>query len=202
MANAKPLTQNQPAPSRFNLVRLIAIVLLTLIVLVGLTILIIWLTIKPKKLVYSIDDAAVHNYVLSNSNHLNATYYFILRAYNPNKKVSIYYDKVDVVVLYDDETLSTGTIDPFYQPKRNATSFKLNLSSRDVSLPQQIARDMKVERSSGQIEMTVKLKARIRFKVGVWKSRHYGMRVTCAPIMVHYSYSSKGFQKISCDVDI
>ncbi|KAI3706435.1 hypothetical protein L6452_24179 [Arctium lappa] len=202
MANAKPPTQNQPPPPRYNLVRLIAIVLLALIVLVGLTILIIWLTIKPKKLVYSIEDGSVHNYNLSNSNHLNATYYFVLRAYNPNKKVSVYYDKVHIVVLYDDQTISTGIIDPFYQPKRNATRFKLNLSSHDVTLPQQIARDLKVERSSGQIEMIVKLKARIRFKVGMWKSRHYRMKVTCAPILVHYYSSSKGFQTISCDVDI
>ncbi|KAJ9554708.1 hypothetical protein OSB04_009322 [Centaurea solstitialis] len=202
MANAKPPGPNQTPPKRSNLVRLIAIVLLTLIVLVGLTILIIWLTIKPKKLVYSIEDGAVHNYNLSNSNHLSATYYFALRAYNPNKKVSVYYDKVDVVVQYDDQTISRGTIDPFYQHKRNATRFKLNLSSHDVTLPEQTARDLKVERSAGRIEMTVKLRARIRFKVGMWKSRHYRLKVTCAPIMVHYYSSSKGFQSVSCDVDI
>ncbi|KAL4591624.1 hypothetical protein LXL04_004593 [Taraxacum kok-saghyz] len=200
MATNKPPTSNQPAHSK--LVRLIAIVLLVLIVLVGLTILIIWLTIKPKKLVYSIDDGSIHNYNLSNGNHLNSTYYFMLRAYNPNKKVAIYYDKVDVTVLYDDETLSRGIIDPFHQPKRNATRFKLNLASHDVPLHDQTARDLKAERSSGQVEMTVKLRAKIRFKVGVWKSRHYHMKVSCAPIMVHFSSSSKGFQRTICDVDI
>ncbi|KAI3523358.1 hypothetical protein L1887_01422 [Cichorium endivia] len=200
MAETKPPTPNPP--TRSKLVRLIAIVLLALIVLVGLVILIIWLTIKPKKLVYSIDDGSIHNYNLSNGNHLNSTYNFILRAYNPNKKVSIYYDKVDIAVLYDDETLTRGTIDPFYQPKRNATRFMLNLASHDVLLPDQIARDLKVERTSGRVEMTVKLRARIRFKVGVWKSRHYHMKVSCAPIMVHFSTSSKGFQRTICDVDI
>ncbi|KAI3679459.1 hypothetical protein L2E82_51370 [Cichorium intybus] len=200
MAETKPPTTNPP--TRSKLVRLIAIVLLALIVLVGLVILIVWLTIKPKKLVYSIDDGSIHNYNLSNGNHLNSTYNFILRAYNPNKKVSIYYDKVDIAVLYDDETLTRGTIDPFYQPKKNATRFMLNLASHDVPLPDQIARDLKVERTSGRVEMTVKLRARIRFKVGVWKSRHYHMKVSCAPIMVHFSTSSKGFQRTICDVDI
>ncbi|KAK9079094.1 hypothetical protein SSX86_000764 [Deinandra increscens subsp. villosa] len=200
MANAKPATQNPSGRPR--LIRLIAIVLLALIVLVGLTVLIIWLTIKPKKLVYSIDDGSIHNYNLSNANHLNATYNFILRAYNPNKKVSVYYDKVDIVVMYDDDTLSRGTIDPFHQPKRNATRFKLNLASHDVPLRDDVAREIKTERSSGRVEMTVKLKARIRFKVGAWKSRHYHMKVSCAPIMVHFSTSSKGFQRTICDVDI
>ncbi|KAF5773468.1 putative Late embryogenesis abundant protein [Helianthus annuus] len=202
MANAKPPTQNQAGQTHSKLIRLIAIIFLALIVLVGLTILIIWLTIKPKKLVYSIDDASIHNYNLSNTNHLNATYNFILRAYNPNKKVSVYYNKVDIDVLYDDETVSRGTIDPFHQPKRNATRFKLNLASHDVSLTNGIAHDLKAERSSGQVEMVVKLKARIKFKVGAWKSRHYHMKVTCAPIMVHFSSSSKGFQRTTCDVDI
>ncbi|XP_076907138.1 uncharacterized protein At1g08160-like [Bidens hawaiensis] len=202
MANAKPPTQNAAGPTHSKLIRIIAIVLLALIVLVGLTILIIWLTIKPKKLVYSIDDASINNYNMSNTNHLNATYNFILRAYNPNKKVSIYHDKVDIAVLYDDETISRGTIHPFHQPKRNATRFKLNLASHDMSLPDVVARDLKTERSSGQVEMAVNLKARIRFKVGGWKSRHYHMKVSCAPIMVHFSSSSKGFQRTICDVDI
>ncbi|KAI3822838.1 hypothetical protein L1987_10437 [Smallanthus sonchifolius] len=202
MANAKPMTQNPVGETHSNLFRIIAIVLLALVVLVGLTILIIWLTVKPKKLVYSIDDGSIHNYNLSNANHLNATYNFILRAYNPNKKVSVYYDKVDIAVLYDDDTISRGTIDPFHQPKRNATRFKLNLASHDVSLREEVARDLKVERSSGRVEMVVNFKARIRFKVGAWKSRHYHMKVSCAPIMVHFSTSSKGFQRTICDVDI
>lgn len=201
MANAKPPTQPVARPHS-RLIRVIAIVLLALIVIVGLTILIVWLTIKPKKLVYSIDDGSIHNYNLSNANHLNASYNFILRAYNPNKKVSVYYDKVDIVVMYDDDTLSRGAIDPFYQPKRNATRFKLNLASHDVSLRDEVARDLKVERTSGRVEMVVNLKARIRFKVGAWKSRHYHMKVSCAPIMVHFSTSSKGFQRTICDVDI
>ncbi|KAI3823278.1 hypothetical protein L1987_04711 [Smallanthus sonchifolius] len=201
MANANPPTRNPVGPTHFKLMRLIAIVLLALIVLVGLTVLVIWLTIKPKKLVYSIDDGSLHNYNLSNANHLNATYNFILRAYNPNKKVSIYYDKVGIDVLYDRETISRGTIDPFYQPKRNTTSFKLNLASHDVALLDLIAWNLKVERSLGRVELGVKLKARIRFKVGVWKSRHCHMKVSCAPIIVHFSSSSKGFQRTMCDVD-
>lgn len=205
MAINKSSTENPTrptGPAHSNLIRLIAIVLLTLIVLVGLTVLIIWLTIKPKKLVYVIEDGSVHNYNITNGNHLNASYNFILRAYNPNKKVSVYYDKVDVTVLYDDETLSRGTIDPFYQPKRNATRFKLNLDSHDVVLTEQTARDLKMERSSGRVEMEVKLRARIRFKVGGWKSRHYRLKVSCAPIMAHFSSASKGFQMTKCDVDI
>ncbi|KAI3716556.1 hypothetical protein L1987_67514 [Smallanthus sonchifolius] len=201
MANANPSTRNPAGPTHFKLMRLIAIVLIALIILVGLTVLVIWLTIKPKKLIYSIDDGSLHNYNLSNANHLNATYNFILRAYNPNKKVYIYYDKVDIDVLYDKETISKGTIDPFYQPKRNTTRFKLNLASHDVALLDPIALNLKVESSLGRVELGVKLKARIRFKVGVWKSRHYRMKVSCTPIIVHFSSSSKGFQRTMCDVD-
>lgn len=201
MANTDPITHNPVGPTRFNLMRLIMFVLLALIVLVGLTVLIIWLTIRPRKLVYTIENGSIRNYNLSNGNHLNATYNFLLTAYNPNKKVSIYYDKVDINVLHDDETISRGTINPFYQPKRNTTCFKLNLASHDVVLLDPVARDIKVERSSGKVELRVKLKARIRFKVGVWKSRHFRMKVSCAPIMVHFSSSSKVFQKSKCDVD-
>ncbi|XP_076960873.1 uncharacterized protein At1g08160-like [Bidens hawaiensis] len=197
MANAT----TPPSPTRFKLLKVILIVLFAIVVLVVLTILIIWLTIKPKKLVYYIDNGSIHNYNLSNANHLNATYNFILIAHNPNKRVSIYNDKVDVDVLYVEETIAKGNIDPFYQQKRSTTSFKLDLASHDVPLPDHIARDLKVERSLGRVELDVKLKARVRFKVGVWKSRHYHMKVSCEHIILHFSSSSKVFQRTKCDVD-
>lgn len=175
-------------------------VLLALIILVSLAVLIIWLTVKPKRLIYTIEDGSIHGYNLTN-NQLKANFDFILRAYNPNTKLSIYYDKMEVSVYYDDQTVAFDTVSPFFQPHRNVTRLGLKLVAKDVTLFQSAAKDLSLEKSSGEVELDVKVKARIRFKVKAWKSRRRTMRVSCKPVLVHFS-SSKGFERSFCDVDL
>ncbi|XP_057479668.1 uncharacterized protein At1g08160-like [Actinidia eriantha] len=183
------------------LVRTIAIVLLALIILVGLSVLIIWLAVRPKRLFYTVEEGSIHGFNLTQNNHLNATFNFVIRAYNPNTKVSIYYDKVEAYVFYYDETMAFTTVDPFFQPRRNVTHLGLNLMVRDVALERAAARDLRLKKSSGEVELDIRVKAKIRFKVGVWKSRHRTLRILCSPTMVHFS-SSKGFKRTYCDVDL
>ncbi|CAK9150476.1 unnamed protein product [Ilex paraguariensis] len=199
---APPTLPPQPParPRKSNLVRCIAIVLLALIVLVGLAVIIIWLAVKPKRMVYSIEDGSIHGYNLTN-NQLNATFKFVLRAYNPNTRVSIYYDKIEVTVSYDDTTLAFNSVDPFFQHHRNVTKKGLTLVAQGAALYGSVARDLGLEKSSGKVELELRLKAKIRFKVGVWKSRKRTLRLLCAPLMVPLS-SRKGFTRTLCDVDL
>ena len=197
MANPQP-------PRSFThsmLVRTIAIVLLALIILVGVSVLIIWLAVRPKRLVYTVEEGSIHGFNLTQNNHLNATFNFVIRAHNPNTKVSIYYDKVEAYVFYYDETVAFTTVDPFFQPRRNVTHQRLNLMARDAALEGAAARDLRLEKSSGEVELDIRVKAKIRFKVGVWKSQHRTLRILCSPTMVHFS-SSKGFERTFCDVDL
>lgn len=201
MANNPPPPSQTSAPPRHSkLLRIIAIVLLVLIVLVGLAVLIIWLVIKPRNLKYSIEDGSIKGFNLTD-NHLNSNFSFVLRGHNPNGKVSIYYDKIEVSVLYDDQTVAFDTVEPFFQPHGNVTRLGLNLVAKDASLVKTAAKDLSLEKSSGEVEWEVKMKAKIRFKVGSWKLRRRTMRVTCEPVLVHFS-SSKAFERTTCDVDL
>ncbi|KAL6967136.1 hypothetical protein U1Q18_032940 [Sarracenia purpurea var. burkii] len=200
MANSTQAPPRAAQPRHSKLVRTIAILLLGLIVLVGLAVLIIWLAVRPKKLVYSVEDASIHGFNLT-KNHLNATFNFVIRAYNPNHKASIYYDKVEAAVSYDDETLAFSTGQPFFQPHRNVTRLAVRLVAQDAPLSAAVARDLRLEKSSGEVELDLRMTARIRFKVGVWKSRHRTLKILCSPTLVQFS-SSKSFQRTICDVDL
>uniref|UniRef100_A0A5B7AW29 Late embryogenesis abundant protein LEA-2 subgroup domain-containing protein n=1 Tax=Davidia involucrata TaxID=16924 RepID=A0A5B7AW29_DAVIN len=199
---APPLPPPQAARRRHSkLVRCIAIVLLALIVLVGIAVLILWLAIKPKRFVYTIEDGSVHGFNLNNDDHFNATFDIVLRSYNPNGKVSIYYDKMEVTVSYEDEMMAFNTVDPFFQPHRNVTRLEVKLMAQDVSLIGFAAKNLRLEKSSGEVELDVRVKAKVRLKVGVWKSGHRTLKIFCSPVLVHFS-SSKGFERTFCDVDL
>lgn len=201
---AQPPSHSQPQPAtakRTNLLRLIAIIILALIILVGIAILIIWLVVKPKHLQYSLEDAAIHNFNLTNENHLYSNFDFTIRAYNPNSKVSLYYDSVEVSVRFEDQILATNAVQPFFQSHKNVTRMHVRLTSHDVALYESVPKDLRLERTSGDIELDVFIRARIRFKVGIWKSKHRTMKIFCSPVLVNFS-KAKSFERVYCEVDL
>ncbi|KAJ1379169.1 Late embryogenesis abundant protein [Sesbania bispinosa] len=199
MANPPPQSQ---APKRSNLfLRYIAMIILALIILVGIAVLIIWLVVRPKHLEYSVEDAAIHNFNLTDANHLYANFDFTIRAYNPNSKVSLYYDHVEVSVRYEDQTLATNAVQPFFQSHKNVTRLHARLTAQTVALYDSVPKDLKLEKSSGDIGLDVLIRAKIRFKVGVWKSKHRIMRIFCSPVLVNFS-KAKNFERIPCEVDL
>ncbi|KAI4334318.1 hypothetical protein L6164_019028 [Bauhinia variegata] len=179
----------------------IAVIILGLVVLVGIAVLIIWLVVKPKHLEYSVENASIHNFNLTDANHLYANFDFSIRAYNPNSKVSIYYDSVEVSVQYEDQTLATNAVAPFFQSHKNVTRLQPSLTAQTVALYGSVPADLRRDKSSGNIELDVWVRARIRFKVGRWKSEHRILRIFCSPVLVHFS-SSKGFDRTKCDVEL
>ncbi|KAG2670920.1 hypothetical protein I3843_14G107500 [Carya illinoinensis] len=188
-------------PAHSKVLRSIAIVLLALIVLVGVAVLITWLVIRPKQIVYTVEDGSVHNFNLGTHGQLNATFNFAIRSYNPNSRVSIYYDSIQVSAEYDDQTLALNMVDPYFQPHRNVTRLEVNLTAQNVSLSGSTTRDLKIEKSSGAVEIDVLLKAKIRYKVGRWKSAHHTLRIWCSPVLVHFS-RFKSFERTYCDVEL
>ncbi|KAK6926705.1 Late embryogenesis abundant protein, LEA_2 subgroup [Dillenia turbinata] len=190
----------QPAKPHHKLLRWIAIAILALIVIVGLAVLIIWLTIKPKRLVYSVEEVLIQNFNLTN-NHLNATFDIVMTAYNPNTKVSFYYDSVEVTVTYHDQTVAFTGVEPFFQSHQNVTRLEVKPVAQYLPLKGSVAMDLGHEKSSGEVKLAVYVKARIRFKVGVWKSKDRTLRVACDRVSAHF-YSAKRFEMTFCDVDL
>ncbi|XP_073270969.1 NDR1/HIN1-like protein 10 [Primulina huaijiensis] len=203
MAPPPPQQQQQPQPvgrSQHSwLMRCIALTALGLIILTILVVIIIWVSVQPRRLKYSMEHGSISAYNLTND-VLNANFHFVLRANNPNKRISLYYDRIDVSVLYEDQILSVGGFAPFYQPRRNVTHLGLHLAAKNEKVYGAVARDLKVDRASGDVDLDVKIRAKIRWKIGVFKI-HRKLKVLCESLRVPFT-SSKGFQRVQCDVDV
>ncbi|XP_073027710.1 NDR1/HIN1-like protein 10 [Primulina eburnea] len=201
---AAPQPQQPPRapvgrPQHSWLLRCIALTALASIAFTVLVVIIIWVSIQPRKLKYSMEHSSIGAYNQT-KDILNAKFHFVLRAHNPNKRVSLYYDRIDVSVLYEDQILSVGTVAPFYQPRRNVTHLDLDLAAKNEKLYGAVARDLKVDQASGDADLNVKIRAKIRLKIGVFKI-HRKLKVLCESLRVPFS-SSNGFQRVPCDTDV
>ncbi|GKA28995.1 late embryogenesis abundant protein, LEA-14 [Tanacetum coccineum] len=173
-----------------------------LAIMIGLTILIIWLTLRPRKPVFSVIDASVNNFKLSKNNHLDASYTIDLFSFNPNTKMSIQYKKMDVTIMFEDETVANGVIGSWHQHRRSKWSYKLELASHNVELSSALSQHLQLAKSSNNVFITVMLKGKIRSKMGIWRSKYYHMKVSCLHVVVPFSNSSERYQGTLCDVDI
>jgi len=163
--------------------------------------LITWLETKPKKLRYTVENASVQNFNLTNDNHMSATFQFTIQSHNPNHRISVYYSSVEIFVKFKDQTLAFDTVEPFHQPRMNVKQIDETLIAENVAVSKSNSKDLRSQNSLGKIEFEVFVKARVRFKVGIWKSSHRTAKIKCSHVTVSLSQPNKS-QNSSCDADI
>ncbi|XP_030451227.1 uncharacterized protein At1g08160-like [Syzygium oleosum] len=185
---------------RSGLAKCAALISLSLIVLVGLAVLIIWLVIHPRRLVFTIDDAYIDHYNMT-KDHLDATFDLSLRAYNPNHRVTVFYDDIQVTVEYEDQDLASSIAEPFFQRHKNETELHVMPQARDVALNRRVSKNLRTERSSGAVQLKVRVRAKVRFKVGIWKSWHRTLRVHCHPVLALFT-RARSFGTKDCRVEL
>lgn len=180
----------------------VSVAAVILLALVGLLILVFWLVVRPSLLRYSVEKAHVQGFNLT-GNTLSATFNLTIDARNPNRKVSVYYDRVDVAVWYGGQMLAFNEVAPFYQPQWETRALKVDAAARSTPLLGSVSASLKRERAAGATAVEVRVRAWVRFKVGLLKTDHYILRAYCSPVVVRFSASSPAkFEKIDCDVDI
>lgn len=173
--------------------------ILSLLILAGLIVFFIWLALRPHKPRYYLEYASypelnLTDRILSSRMELNLT------TRNPNGRVGIYYYKMEGYIFYGDQRIAGSDIGPFYQGHKAVTVLQPTFTAHSVILGKEAARDLRLENSAGALELKLKLYARIRFKVGRWRSRHYNMRVKCDQLNLERNGGGNHFNHRRCGV--
>ncbi|CAF2366184.1 unnamed protein product [Brassica napus] len=154
---------NRPLHPRRSRVCYVFLVILTLIFIIAVGFLITWLVTKPKKLHYSLENASVQNFNLTDDNHMSATFKLTIQSHNPNHRISVYYNSVEIYVKFKDQTLAFDTMEPFHQPRMNVTQIDDTLVAQNVAVSKSSGKDLRInipwERSS--------LKCTLRRRLGL-----------------------------------
>ncbi|KAL2345289.1 hypothetical protein Fmac_006574 [Flemingia macrophylla] len=183
-------------------------ILVTLIVLVGLAILIFWLVVQPRSFKFYVTEADLTQFEYDTNNstlRYNMVLNFTVR--NPNKKLSIYYDKVEALAFYEDTRFDNYDVithmNSFRQHKKTTSSMSAVFSgNKVVVLNNEQISQLTQDKTDGLYDIYVKLYFRIRFRLGDVKSRRYKPKVKCD---IKVPLSSNGtvtqFETTKCDVD-
>lgn len=172
------------------------------LVVAGLVILITYLVILPHKPKYYVDHASVSEFNWTRDGRLLNTHLnFDIRTRNPNKKIAIYYYRLQAFLLYEGEEIGWGNLPIFYQGHKNTTVLKTSVIGKRVSLSHaDNAKDLRLEQQAGTLDLDLRLLARLRFKVGSWKSKHYTMKVKCQHVTI--GVHAGAFKPLQCKVHV
>ncbi|CAI9086987.1 OLC1v1020935C1 [Oldenlandia corymbosa var. corymbosa] len=158
----------------------------TLLLTILALILLVWLTLHPTKPQFSLKQTDIYQLNLSSFPHLlNSSIQVTLFSQNPNRKVGIYYDILEVYASYKGQQISLDTsIPPFYQGHEESNVLSASLLGEGLpvapSFGYQVGRD---KSTSGNLVISVKANGRLRWRVGSWVSGRYRFNVDCIAIL-------------------
>ncbi|GAB4842681.1 hypothetical protein Ancab_012657 [Ancistrocladus abbreviatus] len=140
--------------------------LLFLLIIIGVAALVIYLVFHPKIPNYSIDQLRITDLRLNLDMSLYAKFNVSITAYNPNKKVGIYYEKGgEIIVWYGSTELCKGTVPPFYQGHLSRKVINVDLTGQN-EYGSALMAALQQQQQTGNIPLNLKVNMPVAIKLG------------------------------------
>ncbi|KAJ4981650.1 hypothetical protein NE237_032487 [Protea cynaroides] len=92
------------------LIRRLCVALGLFVLLILVVILLVWLILRPTKRQFTLQDVKVYQFNVTSPNFLTSSIQVTVQSRNPNDKIGIYYDKLDIYASYRDQQITLPTL--------------------------------------------------------------------------------------------
>ncbi|CAA7026783.1 unnamed protein product [Microthlaspi erraticum] len=177
---------------RRKILRRIVFPIVAFIALILVVIFLTWAILRPSKPRFVLLDATVYSFNVSGDppNLLTSNIQMTLSSRNPNDKIGIYYDRLDVYAAYQSQQITFPTsIQPTYQGHEEVSVWSPFVGGNSVPIAPYNA--LSLEQSSGGIRLMVHIDGRVRWKVGAFTTGTYHLYVRC-PAIISFGDSPRG----------
>ncbi|KAL7592617.1 hypothetical protein Lser_V15G32114 [Lactuca serriola] len=162
-----------------RITKLICGIFLGILFTVGLATFILWLSLRPHRPRFYIQEFSISNLADPNG-FSSARITFNVTARNPNLDIGIYYDTMNLTIYHQDQTIAESPIlFPFYQSPKSAHLIYGTLSGPTLRIDRVRWGQLFDARKRGVVPFRVDVASSIRFKVSTWDSRHHKMHANC-----------------------
>ncbi|KAI4382226.1 hypothetical protein MLD38_008215 [Melastoma candidum] len=191
--------------------------LLGIVVVVLFAVLLIFLILRPTKPSFILRDAMVYNFNSTASpTLLTTTIQVTISTRNPNARVGVYYQKLDVYASYRGQQITLPVQLPdSYQGHKEIVEWSPFLYGESVPVSPFLAESLAEDQNVGTVLLNIKVDGKVKWKVGTWVSGKYLLHANCPALLVFKSQdggtpydgvilqSSMKFQATQhCNVDV
>ncbi|KAJ6343899.1 hypothetical protein OIU76_005612 [Salix suchowensis] len=160
--------------------RALCIFITILLLLAGLAVLIVWSIYRPHKPRFTVVGAAVNHLNTSSPPYLSTSMQFTIVTRNPNRRVSIMYDRLTAYVSYRNQAITPPMVlPPFYHEKKSTVVMYPVLVGERVPVSVEVSDGLVMDEAYGVVGLRVVLLGRLRWKGGAIKTGRYGVYVKC-----------------------
>ncbi|XP_047306587.1 NDR1/HIN1-like protein 1 [Impatiens glandulifera] len=162
------------------------IIICTAIILIlsGITIFTLWFIYHPKNPSFTIVGAAVYALILTPSplSSISTSMQFNILIKNPNKRVSIFYDRLTTFISYHDQTITPPfELPPVFQEKQGTVALSPVIGGGNpvpVSAEALNGLSLDVE-GYGVMQLGVVVVGKLRWKIGLFTTGKKSVHVRC-----------------------
>ncbi|CAN8252546.1 unnamed protein product [Cochlearia groenlandica] len=187
----------------------IVYVLLGLIAAVAFAVFLVWVILHPHEPRFVLEDVTVSDFSVSEPSFLTTNLQVTLSSHNPNGKIGIFYDHIDVYASYRNQQVTPAILLPAtYEGHLDGTVWSPVLYGSTVPMNPYLSKSLNEDLIAGKVLLKIKIDGCVRWKVGSWVSGCYRLHVNCpAFITISGKFSGAGppikYQVVErCNVDV
>ncbi|XP_021740790.1 uncharacterized protein At1g08160-like [Chenopodium quinoa] len=168
---------------------IICLVFCLLVIFLGVTTLIIYLVIRPKYPSFDVPNANLNTIYFDSPENFNGDFTVLANFTNPNRKINVKFDYLDIKLYFVDRLIATRALEPFSQRPEEARLEMIHLISSLVYLPPNPAVELQRQVQSNRVTYNIKGTFRVRAKVGIarftyWLHTKCQLELTSPPLGV------------------
>lgn len=177
-------------------------ILVSLIVTAGVLALILYFIFRPQMIAATVDSASLTQFALGPANPALLQYNLSvdMTVRNPNKRVGLYYDRVEALALFDGQRFGFAPLDPFFQGHQASTDLKPAFGGQKVLDGDVTQSNLRTQLAAGAVEVEVKLNAKLRVKVWAFKVPGPRARISCPLSIPAPGGAAPAFKPTDCKV--
>ncbi|KAL7609306.1 hypothetical protein Lser_V15G13736 [Lactuca serriola] len=148
---------------------------------------VIWVSLFLHPPEFDIQKVTVTNLSISSYSQISGDWKVDFMFRNPNSKINLYYDQIEVVVSYKSNSIAQTLLPPFIQGTNNQTTIRATLTS----LMMLCVHDQEsIKRSHGVITFDVTMTARVQTRV--WWGITWALTVDCSNLQIAVGNGGSG----------
>ncbi|XP_068638337.1 NDR1/HIN1-like protein 13 [Aristolochia californica] len=156
----------------------ICVIFCLLLILAGISILVIFLVIKPRNPSFVTSSASLRSVYLDTPEYFNGDLIIFANFSNPNRKMDVTFEYLSIDLLFFERLISTQGLRPFTLRRGEARLEALHMISSEVYLPLNHSLELQKQVQTNRIRYDIRGTFRVRVRYG-FSHVAYGLHGRC-----------------------
>ncbi|KAL2323008.1 hypothetical protein Fmac_027387 [Flemingia macrophylla] len=156
-------------------------------------IVIIWTLVNPRFPSFQVNSVELTSLNTTATNlELTASFDISVTIRNPNRKLSVSYDKLEVVVQFDNNNIASGFVEPFWQDVKSVEPVRIRLAADSQVLPRSMLDAIAAQRAHGEVALGMALFTEVRFWWhAIFRTSVRDFKLQCDPLHLVFPPNKK-----------